>query len=154
MKALDAASREHEEYRLRLEKDKQVELEGLKTREKVAEFQASVMAQAMSSAKINIVGGDGEFFDRFVNAVTLGQSLDAGMDNSATARTVFSEYLDGRKSLPADLVDVLSRPAMDAEAIKNLGVIGLLRQLMTQSADADKNKYADLLAAAQRLGLK
>lgn len=154
MKALNGTSREHEEYRLRLDKDKEVELAGLETREKVAEYQASVMAQAMASAKINIVGGDGEFFDRFVNAVTLGQSLDASMDNSETARTVFSEYLDGRKSLPADLVEVLSRPAMDTEAIKNLGVIGLLRQLMNQSTEADKSKYTDLLAAAQRLGLK
>lgn len=154
MKALDGTGREHEEYRLRLDKDKEVELAGLQTREKVAQFQASVMSEAMASAKINIVGGDGEFFDRFVSAVTLGQSLDAGVDNSDTARALFSEYLDGSKSLPADLVDVLSRPALDAEAVKNLGVTALIRQHMTQSADGDKSKYSELLAAAQRLGLK
>jgi hypothetical protein len=154
MKALNGTSREHEEYRLRLEKDKEVELETIRVREKVAQHQAAVMAQAMASAKINIVGGDGEFFDRFVNAVTLGQSFDATVANSETAQTVFSEYLDGRKSLPTDLVEVLSRPAMDAETLKNLGVTALLRQLMTQSAAADKDKYADLLASAQRLGLE
>ena len=154
MKALDASSREHEEYRLRLEKDKEIELGMLKTREKVAEHQAAVMGAAMGSAKINIVGGDGEFFDRFVNAVTLGQSLDASVDNSETARTVFAEYLDGSKSLPTDLVEVLSRPAVSSEAIKNLGVTALLSQLMGQAGDADKSKYADLLASAKRLGIK
>jgi uncharacterized membrane protein YqiK len=154
MKALDASSREHEEFRIRLEKDKEIELGMLKTREKVAEHQASVMSHAMASAKINIVGGDGEFFDRFVNAVTLGQSLDATVDNSETAKTVLAEYLDGRKSLPADVVEVLSRPALDSEAIKNLGVTALIRQLMSNGGEADRAKYADLLAEAQRLGVK
>jgi uncharacterized membrane protein YqiK len=153
MKALDERSRQHEEYRLRLDKSKEVELAGLKTRERVAEHQASVMAEAMGAAKINIVGGDGEFFDRFVKAVSLGQSLDASVDHSETAQTVFSEYLDGRKSLPADLVEVLSRPSVDSETVKNLGVTALLRQLMTQAGEADKDKYTELLAAAQRLGL-
>jgi uncharacterized membrane protein YqiK len=154
MKALDGTSREHEEYRLRLEKDKEVEIEALHTREKVAAHQAAVMAQAMASAKINIVGGDGAFFDRFVNAVTLGQSLDASVDNSETARTVFAEYLDGRKSLPSDLVEVLSRPALDAEAVKNLSVAGMIRHLMSEAGESDKPKYAELLSTIQRLGLK
>jgi uncharacterized membrane protein YqiK len=154
MKALDATSREHEEYRLRLEKDKEVEIEGLRTRERVAEHQAAVMAQAMASAKINIVGGDGQFFDRFVQAVTLGQSLDAGVDNSHIAQTLLAEYIDGRKSLPSDLVEVLSRPALDSEAVKNLGVTALIRHLMTNAGEAERAKYADLLTAAQRLGLK
>ena len=154
MKALDGTSREHEEYRLRLEKDKEVEIEGLRTREKVAEYQAQVMAQAMASAKINIVGGDGEFFDRFMKAVTLGQSIDATMDNSETARTMLAEYIDGRKSLPADLVEILANPAVDTETIKNLGVAGLLSQLMAKASGDDKTKYAELLAQAKALGLK
>lgn len=154
MKALDGTSREHEEYRLRLEKDKEVEIEGLRTREKVAEYQAQVMAQAMAQAKINIVGGDGEFFDRFVNAVTMGQSMDAAVNNSETAQTLLAEYLDGRKSLPADMVEVLSNPAVDSETVKNLGVAAMITQLMGQAGDADKAKYAELLAAAKRLGIK
>ena len=154
MKALDGTSREHEEFRIRLEKEKEVEIEGLRTREKVAEFQASVMAQAMAAAKINIVGGDGEFFDRFVKAVTLGQTLDATLDNSSAAQTVFAEYLDGSKSLPADLVEVLSNPSVDTEALKNMGVLAMLRQLMSKAEGADKAKYSELLAAAQRLGIQ
>jgi hypothetical protein len=77
MKALDGVGREHEEFRLRLEKERIVALAQIAVRQHMAQAQAEVMAQAMAQAKINIVGGDGEFFDRFVKAVTLGQSPGA-----------------------------------------------------------------------------
>ncbi|MBX3203084.1 MAG: hypothetical protein KF894_33475, partial [Labilithrix sp.] len=66
MKALDDASRGHEEFRLRLDKEKTIELEMIHAKTSVAEAQAQILAQAFSNAKFNIVGGDGAFFDRFV----------------------------------------------------------------------------------------
>jgi uncharacterized membrane protein YqiK len=95
MRALDALGREHEEFRLRLEKEKAVQLEELRVRRDVAAAQAEVLAGAFAKASINIVGGDGQFFDRFVKAVTLGQSVEGALGQSETLRALVHEAVGG-----------------------------------------------------------
>jgi uncharacterized membrane protein YqiK len=88
MKILDDASRGHEEFRLRLDKEKQIELETIHAKKDVAASQAEILAQAFSNAKFNIVGGDGAFFDRFVKAVSVGQAIDGVMDSSPHVKSL------------------------------------------------------------------
>lgn len=88
MKALDGAAREHEEFRLRLENDRAIALEQIKARVQMTESQAHVMAEAMGKADIKIVGGDGEFFDRFVRAVSIGNAIDGVVESSSVVRAV------------------------------------------------------------------
>ena len=57
----------------------------------------------------DIVGGDGAFFDRFVKAVSFGKSLD-GAVGAAKPAVAGKEYLEGDRSLPDDLKDVLANP--------------------------------------------
>jgi len=103
MKTLEGKGWEHEEFRLRLETMKQLQMESLETRRQIAEQQASVMGTAMESADIKIVGGDGQFFDRFIKAVSLGQSIDALAEESDTLQNMFGDYLDGSTDLPSQL---------------------------------------------------
>jgi uncharacterized membrane protein YqiK len=128
MRALDGVGKEHEEFRLRLAKDRDVELESIRVRKDVAQAQASVMAQAFSNAKIQIVGGDGAFFDRFIKAVSLGQSVDGAISNSDSLQTFLKGYLDGEQSLPADLKEILSKPGLTQDA-QNLALAGLLSRV-------------------------
>ena len=86
MKALDEASREHEEFRLKLDKEKVIELETIHAKRDMAAASAEILAKAFTNAKFNIVGGDGAFFDRFVKAVSIGQSIDGVMDSSDNVR--------------------------------------------------------------------
>ena len=153
MKALDEAGRGHEEFRLRLEKDKAIELQTIQMRREIAEAQARVLAEAFKQAKINIVGGDGAFFDRFINAASLSHTLDGAVDNSETIKTVFREYLSGEKSLPEDIRQVLTRPALTAGDIQKLSLSGLLMRLAAgadESARANLEKLAD---QAKKLGI-
>ncbi|MCA9711171.1 MAG: hypothetical protein KDK70_35355, partial [Myxococcales bacterium] len=154
MKKLDQKSREHEEFRYRLEKMVQVEMEALGVRRDVARAQAEVLGKAMGSAKINIVGGDGRFFDQFIRAVSLGQALDGVVHNSETAGKLMSGYLSGEKSLTDDIKEVLSRPAIDSESVKNLSVSAALHKVMGELSDGDKGKIQSLLAQAKKLGLE
>lgn len=94
MAALDAASREHEEFRLRLEAEKDVRLAGIEVQRQVAEAQAGVLATGLENAKIDIVGGDTVFFDRLVNSIALGKGVDAFVDRSETVRTLAGPWLD------------------------------------------------------------
>src|SRR5262249_13636346 len=101
MKALEGTPREHEEFRLRLETDRAIALEQIKARTQIAEQQAKAMAETMGHADIKIVGGDGQFFDRFVKAVSLGSSIDGVLDSSAAVRQAVGERLPGNGHGPA-----------------------------------------------------
>ena len=118
MATMDTKSREHEEFRIRLEKDQKVELEELETRTKIAAEQAKVMGKAMEAAKINIVGGDGQFLEKFFDAVSLGQSLDGAIDNSESLQLALKEYRDGDASLREDVVEVLTSPGGTAGQVR------------------------------------
>jgi uncharacterized membrane protein YqiK len=133
MKMLQGATKEHEEFRLRLEKDKQVELEALHVRKDIAASNATVMANAMQHAKINIVGGDGQFFDQFMKAVTMGQQVDGAINNSESLQTFLKGYLSGDQNLPADLKEILSKPGLTQDA-QNMAVASLLTRLAKDPA--------------------
>ncbi|WP_225409311.1 SPFH domain-containing protein [Stigmatella hybrida] len=132
MKSLDGVGREHEEFRLRLQKDRDVELESIRVRKDMAESQAKVLAQAFTNAKFQIVGGDGQFFERFVKAVSIGTSVDGALEHSEVLRTVAQGYLTGEKDLPADLKDILSKPGLTNDA-QNLAVAALLHRMVANA---------------------
>nr|HEX4317825.1 hypothetical protein [Kofleriaceae bacterium] len=93
MRLLEGTPREHEEFRMRLEAERQIALEQLKAKVQMTEQQSRVMAEAMHNADIKIVGGDGQFFDRFVKAVSLGTSIEGVLDSSETARKLLGSQL-------------------------------------------------------------
>lgn len=128
MKLIAGATREHEEFRLKLQKDKDVELAHLDMKRDIAQSQATVMAEAMSKAKINIVGGDGAFFDQFMKAVTLGNSVDGAIQNSDSLKTFLKGYLEGNESLPADLKEILSKPGLTQDA-QNIAFATLMAKI-------------------------
>ncbi len=167
MKQLDGQAREHEEYRLRLDNDRVIALEQIKARVLMTEQQAKVMAEAMTHADIKIVGGDGQFFDRFVRAVSLGSSIDGVVENSAVARKMLGDYGGGdgggngsgggggRAKLLADVKDMVRAASGNggaAAAGDNATVSHLLASLMTKADDAQKNKLKALLEQARQLG--
>jgi uncharacterized membrane protein YqiK len=142
MRALEGTPREHEEFRLRLETDRAIALEQIKARIQIAEHQAKVMAETMGHADIKIVGGDGQFFDRFVKAVSLGSSIDGVLDSSAAVRQAVGERLPGNGHGPGG--------ARSPEAT----LAGVLGNLMIKADDTTRGKLKELLEQARRLGVQ
>jgi uncharacterized membrane protein YqiK len=153
MKNLDAESRDHEEFRIRLQANTEIAKQSLEVRRQIAQEQAKILAQAFEQAKIQIIGGDGQFFDRFVKAISLGQSVDGAIDQSDTIRHVFGDYLNGNKSLITDLKDILERPAIGSETAKNLTISALLARLMAGTEGDARDKIAKLAARAKEMGI-
>jgi hypothetical protein len=153
MKALDEAGRGHEEFSQRLDKEKAIDLETIHMRRDVAEAQARVLAEAFSQAKINIVGGDGAFFDKFIRAASLSQTLDGAIHNSDTLQTVFKDYLSGEKSLPDDIRRVLTRPSLSAGDVQNLSLSAVLMRVAAGADEGARTKLEKLLARAKELGI-
>ncbi|MCY9786288.1 flotillin family protein [Nocardiopsis sp. EMB25] len=150
MAALDQVSREHEEYRLRLEAEKEVRLAGIDVHRQVAEAQATVMAAGLESADINIVGGDGAFFDRMVNSIGLGKAVDGFVGNSETVQALGNGFLNGEADLSDELGRLLS--SIGTEDVKNLTVSALLLQLIS-AGGPQADKLDQLLGKARELGV-
>ncbi len=153
MKALDGASREHEEYRLRLAAGKEIELSAIDNQRQIAEAQAEIISKGLENAKIDIVGGESVFFDRLVGAMSAGRAVDGFVSKSGTVQTAFRDYLQGDRSLTADLKDVLSNAAISPGEVQNLTVSALLMKLMATSGGEQKAKLGELAEVAQKLGL-
>ncbi|OXY97707.1 flotillin family protein [Streptomyces diastatochromogenes] len=150
MAALDEASRGHEEYRLRLQAEKEIRLAGLETQRQVAEAQATVLATGLENADIDIVGGESVFFDRIVSAVSLGKGVDGFVDNSLTAQALAKPWLDGSGSFTEDLGRVLG--SFGSADVQNLTVSALLMKLM-KSGGPQSVQLRQLLDKAGELGL-
>jgi uncharacterized membrane protein YqiK len=150
MAALDQVSREHEEYRLRLEAEKEIRLAGIDVHRQVAEAQATVLATGLENADINIVGGDGAFFDRMVNSIGLGKAVDGFVGSSQTVQALGGNWLNGEGDFAADMRRVLS--SVDTEDVKNLTVSALLLKLIS-AGGPQADKLDGLLGTARSLGL-
>ncbi|MEV7501815.1 flotillin family protein [Streptomyces sp. NPDC093018] len=150
MAALDEASRGHEEYRLRLQAEKEIRLAGLETQRQVAEAQATVLATGLENADIDIVGGESVFFDRLVSAVSFGKGVDGFVANSRTAQTLAKPWLDGSGSFTEDLSRVLG--SVGTADVQNLTVSALLMKLMN-GGGAEASQFRQLLEKAGELGL-
>ncbi|MFI2641463.1 SPFH domain-containing protein [Streptomyces sp. NPDC018610] len=150
MAALDEASRGHEEYRLRLQAEKEIRLAGLDVQRQVAEAQATVLATGLENADIDIVGGESVFFDRLVSAISFGKGVDGFVENSRTAQALATPYLDGSASLADDLGRVLGQ--VSTADVQNLTVSALLMKLM-QSDGGNAGQFRQLLDRAGELGL-
>ncbi|MFI1420044.1 flotillin family protein [Streptomyces sp. NPDC020731] len=150
MAALDEASRGHEEYRLRLEAEKDIRLAGLDVQRQVAEAQATVLATGLENADINIVGGESVFFDRLVSSIALGKSVDGFVRHSETAQALAGPWLDGSASFTDDLSRILG--SVSTADVQNLTVSALLMRLMQQGGE-NTGRFRELIEKAGELGL-
>ncbi|MFE8940630.1 MULTISPECIES: flotillin family protein [unclassified Streptomyces] len=132
MAALDEASRTHEEYRLRLEAEKEIRLAGLDAQRQVAEAQATVLATGLENADINIVGGESVFLDRLVQSVSLGKAVDGFVGHSETAQALAGPWLNGSQPFTEDLTNVLG--SLSGSDVRDLSVSALLAKLMKSGA--------------------
>ncbi len=150
MAALDSASRQHEEYRLRLEAEKEIRLASLKVQKEVAEAQATVLSIGLEKADIDIVGGETMFFDRVIGSIGLGKSVDGFVQNSDVVQSLARPWLDGSGSFTDDLTRLLG--AVSTEDMKNLTLSAFLAKQL-QAGGPDSDKLQELMTVAQRLGL-
>ncbi|MGH3377737.1 MAG: SPFH domain-containing protein [Actinoallomurus sp.] len=150
MAAMDDATRGHEEYRLRLEAEREIRLAGLQVQREVAEAQATVLATGLEKADIDIVGGDTMFFDKVVGAISVGKGVDGFIEHSDVAASLAKPWLNGSRSFPDDLTRLLG--SVSTDDVKNLTLSALLMQRI-RGGGADGAKAQELLDHAERLGV-
>jgi len=142
------ASQDHEEFRLQLDKDKDVELADINIKKDIADAQARVMGEALKSANIDLVGGEQDFFDRVVSSVSQGKVVDRLVDNSQTITDVKNTFFNGDPDhLKNKLSSWIKSSGLKSEDVKNLTISALLASMISNTED---NSLRGLMRAAEK----
>lgn len=137
MKLLHDAGQHHEEFRLRLAKERDVELAGIEVQKSIAASHATIVGEALKSAKIDIVGGENDFFEKVVRAVGTGKSVDRLISNSHTLTDIKNTFFGGDpEKFKTQLRTWVKDYGVSSEDVKNLSVAALLTKLMAASKDS------------------
>jgi uncharacterized membrane protein YqiK len=154
MKLFDEASKGHEEFRLRLEKEKEVEIESLRVNNEIAKYQAMTVGAALKSANIDIVGGDAAFFDKIVGAVGNGKSVDRMVEGSRVLSDVRHTFFNGNSEyFRTQLQGFVSQFGMDSEDLKNLSISALIGKMLIQAEDEPmRHQLGHLLDTVRQAG--
>jgi uncharacterized membrane protein YqiK len=155
MLKLDGVGREHEEFKIKLNKEKDIELAEIAIRTDIAKAQADILGEALKSAHIDIVGGEMEFFDRISQAITRGKYVDRMVGNSETLQRVEKAFLgtDGEDGL-GRVRDLIERLGFTSEDLKNLSISALMVKMMGMTEASElKGALDNVLTMVKEKGL-
>lgn len=155
MKLLHESGQKHEEFRLQLAKQRDVELAAINIQKDVAQAHSQIVSEALKSAKIDIVGGENDFFEKIVRAVGNGKSVDRLVQNSETLTDIKNTFFNGDpEHFKAQLRQWINDFGVPSEDVKNLTISALLVQLMSNTSDPKtQSLMGTALAAVKGLGL-
>lgn len=155
MKKFNDAGKDHEEFKLELEKEKAVELAEIDVRRSIAAKHSETLSKALETAKIDIVGGETEFFDRITQAITQGKAVDRLVENSSTLSDVKETFFNGDPDyFKSQLQNWIDDFGISPEDLKNFSVAALLTRIGSETDNgAVQEKVAGLLGAAKRFGI-
>jgi uncharacterized membrane protein YqiK len=147
MKLLHEAGQQHEEFRLRLNKDRDVELAAIHVERDIASAHSELVGEALKHARIDIVGGENDFFEKIVRSVGRGKSVDRMMANSSTLTDLKNTFFDGGspEHFKARLSQWVADFGIRSEDIKNLTIAALIARMIAGTKD---NALQNLLRGA------
>ena len=157
MKKLDGVGKEHEEFKLALQKEKEVELAQISIQKDIADAQAHVLSEALRNADIDIVGGETMFFDNIVKQISNAKGFDRLVNESENA-TQLKKALLGDGQNEGDLLERIryyaNRTGISTDDIKNLSIAGLILKMQSQvDSNEDKGFLSNLLGMAKSMGI-
>jgi len=82
LSTMDDNVRSHEEFRMGLDMSHTENLKAIKANTEIAEKQAQVLAEALKEANIDIVGGNGDFLEKFMSSLSVGKAIDGAVGKS------------------------------------------------------------------------
>lgn len=143
MDHLSDTARAHEEFRMRLEKQFEQAMASIEANKEIAREQADVLAAALSKTNIEIVGGDGNFFNTFSKALSLGKAVDGFMDKSSFAKENVEKLINRtQQDKKLDIASLLKNPEVQ-DLINGFmatkGASQLIKDVTTQS-DSSKEE--------------
>ncbi|OUS11819.1 hypothetical protein A9Q89_07815 [Gammaproteobacteria bacterium 53_120_T64] len=115
MNNMDEDSRAHEEFRMSLETALKEALAAIEAGKDIAKENAEVLAVALATAKIDIVGGEDHFFNNFGKALSMGKAIDGLVEKSGTLSAVINRVIEGKPLLDTEQSERQGTDRKDAE---------------------------------------
>jgi uncharacterized membrane protein YqiK len=131
MQAMSADTRAHEEKRMELDYSHAQTLRGIEANQAIAREQAVVLGQALERSKIEIVGGDGEYFERFMRSLSLGKAIDGTVGRSEILTQATRGHRDGSRDLIGDAKELIGALG-GADAVRDLSLAALAQKLLAE----------------------
>lgn len=157
MKKLDGVGKEHEEFKLKLDKELQVDLAEINIQKEIAESQAMVISEALKAANIDIVGGETMFFEQIMGQITKSKGFDRLINHSSNIQEIKNAILgseDVKGNLMEKVKDFAQKYNISSEDIKNLSIANLLFELKDRATNNDESGlFSNLLNLAKGLGI-
>jgi len=91
MNSMSDDARQHEEFRMTLETALKETLASIEAGKEISRENADVLATALKEAKIDIVGGEGHFFDTFAKSLSMGKAIDGLTNKSDTVQALLGK---------------------------------------------------------------
>ncbi|QQO08092.1 hypothetical protein [Breznakiella homolactica] len=151
MTTMSDNARSHEEYRMKLETAQTATLKAIDAQTNIAKEQAELLGQALGNAKIDIVGGNGEYFERFVQALSVGKGIDGLVSESQTLKTLFKGNLDGSRDTVEDIKEIIGALGNASGDLQNLSVAALFHKIMQDGSDDERAALSTLLKGFKKL---
>ncbi|MCP3667835.1 MAG: flotillin family protein [Gammaproteobacteria bacterium] len=98
MDSMSEKARDHEEFRMSLETAFKEAIASIEAGKEVARENAEVLANALKAANIDIVGGEGHFFDTFAKSLSLGKAVDGFTTKSGIVSTLLEQFMESKMS--------------------------------------------------------
>jgi uncharacterized membrane protein YqiK len=136
MQAMSADTRAHEEQRMQLDYAHAQRLKSIEANQSIARDQAEVLSKALGAAKIEIVGGDGEYFERFMRSLSIGKGIDGAIDKSELLSQAFADHKSGKRDLINDARELIAALG-GAESVRDLSIAGLMQKLTASGRHSD-----------------
>ena len=87
---------------MQLEKSFEEAMAAIAANKDIAKEQAEVLATALGKANIEIVGGEGDFFNSFAKSLSVGKAIEGVVGKSPVVQDVLARLLNGRRSRCGD----------------------------------------------------
>jgi hypothetical protein len=91
---MDDKAREHEEFRMGLDMSHVENMKAIDANTMIAETQAKVLAEALKEANIDIVGGNGDFLEKFMSSLSVGKAIDGAIGKSDILQAAVSKVMN------------------------------------------------------------
>jgi uncharacterized membrane protein YqiK len=155
MKLFDGVGKEHEEFKLRLNKDKDIEIAAIGAQREIAEAQSRIVSEALKNARIDIVGGETTFFDKIVDSVKGGKAVDRFVLSSETLTDMKNTFFNGNPEyFRQKLEQFVGQFNISAEDLKDLSVAALIAKMMGMADSTEtRSELTRLLDMVKGLGM-
>ncbi len=85
--------RGHEEFRMALDLAHKENMTAIEANTEIADKQAHILAQALKEANIDIVGGNGDFLEKFMSSLAVGKAVDGAIGKSDVLQAAVSKVM-------------------------------------------------------------